>query len=98
MSNVGRGDGSGLVELPLPLARLRRQNMAGARVPSHNLARGGELEALGSAFVRLQFSSRQIVLLEKQPKVGSSKSKVRQQAWADLAQRSAPANRRQAPL
>ena len=63
MSNVGRGDGSGLVELPLPLARLRRQNMAGARVSTDNLARGGEMESLGSAFVRLQLSSRQMALL-----------------------------------
>ena len=60
MSNIGGGDGRGLVQLPLPLARLRGQNMAGAGVPSDNLAGGRELESLGSAFMRLQLSSRQM--------------------------------------
>ena len=64
MSNIGGGDGRGLVQLPLPLARLRGQNMAGAGVPSDNLAGGRELESLGRAFMRLQLSSRQMVLLE----------------------------------
>ena len=61
MSNIGGGDGSGLVQLPLALARLRGQNMAGACVPSDNFARGGEMESLGSPFVRLQLSSGQMV-------------------------------------
>ena len=66
MSNIGGGDGRGLVQPPLPLARLRRQNMAGTRVSTDNLARSRKLESLGSAFVRLQLGSRQMFLLGRQ--------------------------------